>query len=809
METIRAEIRVRGVVQGVGFRPFVHRLASRYGLVGKVSNTSEGAFITAEGPPDALTCFAAALYDEQPFLARIEHVETSFGEATGEYRSFDIAESRAFEKRNTLISPDVAICPDCLRELRDPADRRYRYPFINCTNCGPRFTIIKDVPYDRAATVMTKFPMCAECRDEYISIENRRYHAEPVCCTECGPHLSYTEAAEVIRGDNPFAEGSKADPGLYDPAEPLSDAECIRLAAQTLKEHKILAVKGLGGFHLACLFDDEETPAKLRARKRRDEKPFAVMCKDTETARRFCEVSEKEQRLLESPARPIVLLKKKDPKSLKQISENAYVGVMLGYTPVHYLLFDEGLDSFVMTSANLSDLPIIYENAEALEKLSGVADAFLMNDRDIWTRCDDSLFYVAAGEEYPVRRSRGYVPYPLTLGMPPKTPFILACGAEQKASFALTKGDYIFPSQHIGDLKNIETLEHYVQQIGHFEKMFSIAPEMIVCDLHPDYLSSEYAAERAEKENLPLLKIQHHFAHMASCMADNELDGDVIGIIWDGTGLGTDGTVWGGEFLTGGYAGFERRGSLRKFRLPGGDRAVKEIWRVGASLLLECGLAEESSGRLALVENILASGLNSPVTTSMGRLFDGACSILGIRQEASYEGQGAVLLQAAAEGDKKLSPHAAPTAAKEESKVLSSPAGPEAAEKNGGDIFPYTVAKDADGVWRFDYTPMFREMIALRREGVPAARLAAMFMNTLAAMAAQICSGIREESGLSRVVLSGGCFQNLYLLERVTACLREKGFEVFRHRRVSCNDEGICLGQTAAAAAWLEQQRIK
>ena len=771
MEKIRAEIRVRGVVQGVGFRPFVHRLAGRYGLVGKVSNTSDGAFITAEGPPDVLALFTKALREEQPYLARIEHIETSFGEAKGEFRSFAIAGSRASEKRNTLISPDVAICPDCLREMRDPADRRYGYPFINCTNCGPRFTIIKDVPYDRAATVMEKFPMCAECRDEYISIENRRYHAEPVCCTACGPHLSYIDASGTVPGDGLLTKA----------AESFSDGKCIRLAAEALKDHRILAIKGLGGFHLACLFDDEETPARLRARKHRDEKPFAVMCKDTETARRYCEVSKAEQRLLESPARPIVLLKKKDPKSLTQISENAYIGVMLGYTPVHYLLFDEGLDSFVMTSANLSDLPVIYENEEALEKLSGIADAFLLNDRDIHTRCDDSLFYVADGEEYPVRRSRGYVPYPLNLGMLSETPCILACGAEQKASFSLSKDIHVFPSQHIGDLKNIETLEHYTQQIAHFEKMFSIAPEMIVCDLHPDYLSSEYAAERAEKEGLELLKVQHHFAHMASCMADNDLDGDVIGIIWDGTGLGTDGTVWGGEFLTGGYAGFARRGSLRPFRLPGGDRAVKEIWRVGASLLAECGkcqsadTASMTAERLALVRKMLASGINTPVTTSMGRLFDGACSILGIRQEVTYEGQGAVLLQTAA-------------------------------AENCDEIFPCSVVKDAEGCWRFDYAPMLEEMIRLRAEGKETGILAAMFMNTLAAMAAEICERIREETGLGRAVLSGGCFQNMYLLEKVTERLREKGLEVFRHRRVSCNDEGICLGQTAAAAARRKQR---
>lgn len=775
MKKIRAEIKVKGVVQGVGFRPFVHRLAERYDIAGTVNNTSDGACITAEGTPENIDGFTAALRAEQPFLSRIEHVETSLKDATGEYRGFSIAESLTFAKRNTLISPDAAVCEDCLKEMLDPSDRRYRYPFINCTNCGPRFTIIRDVPYDRASTTMAAFPMCEECREEYTDIENRRYHAEPVCCPECGPHLSYAEAANEEMANDSVMPGSG---NMNISRERLFDAECIRLAAKTLRDHRILAVKGLGGFHLACLFDDEETPAKLRKRKHRDERPFAVMCKDTETARRFCLVTPEEQKLLESPARPIVLLRKKDPASLMQISENRYVGVMLGYTPVHFLLFEEGLDSFVMTSANLSDLPIIFKNEEALEKLTGIADAFLMNDRDISTRCDDSLYCTAEGTEYPLRRSRGFVPYPLTLGMTGNMPCILACGAEQKASFALSKGNHIFPAQHIGDLKNIETLEHYKQQISHFENLFSIVPEMIACDLHPDYLSAEYAEERAKQEGLPLVRVQHHFAHMASCMADNELAGSVIGVIWDGTGLGTDGTVWGGEFLTGDYAGFERRGSLRAFRLPGGDRAVKEIWRVGASLLAECGLTEETgifADRLLLVKKILASGIGSPLTTSMGRLFDGACSILGIRQESSYEGQGAVLLQAAA-------------------------------DENCEDIFPYKVEKDEEGIWRFDYGPMFEKMILCCRENAQTAQPAAMFMNTLAAMTSEICCRIREETGISRAVLSGGCFQNLYLLEKVTKRLRADGFEVFRHRRVSCNDEGISLGQTAAAAA-LQRKR--
>ena len=750
MDRIRAEIRVRGIVQGVGFRPFVHRLAGRLGLNGRVRNTSAGALIEAEGTREQIERFLASLKSEKPYLARIESVETVFSEARDDLRGFEIAESRTFSRRDTLIPPDTAVCPDCLREMNDPSDRRYRYPFINCTNCGPRFTIIGDVPYDRKFTTMSDFDLCPDCEAEYTDIGNRRYHAEPVCCPECGPRLIYYGA-----------DGTEL------PGDP------VRNAAELLKKHGILAVKGLGGIHLACLIDDAETPAKLRRRKRRDEKPFAVMCRDAETARRYCEVSAEEQALLESPARPIVLLKKKDRRSLLPVSENGRLGVMLGYTPVHELLFGEGLDCFVMTSANLADLPILYRNEEALRELSGIADGFLLNDRGIRNRCDDSLYYVALGKPYPVRRSRGFVPSPLSLEGCGTG--ILACGAEQKASFSLSRGDSVFQSQHVGDLKNVETLEHYAGQIRFFEKLFSIEPRRLVCDLHPDYLSTDYAERRAEDEGLPLLRVQHHWAHMASCMADNELSGDVIGIVWDGSGLGTDGSVWGGEFLTGGYGGFRRAGSVKPFYLPGGDRAVREIRRIAEELLSESGARTSR----AYPDAVPAHRPTDPVCTSMGRLFDGMCAILGIRETASYEGQGAVLLEAEADG-------------------------------SCGDVFPYEIGRQ-DGVFRFDWAAMIRAAAEeIRAAGqIPAAgngpvraagRLAAMFMNTLVRAAADICGRIREETGLDRAVLSGGCFQNMYLLERLDRVLREYGFEVFRHGRVSCNDEGISFGQLAIAA---------
>ena len=742
---IRANIKVRGIVQGVGFRPFIHRQVSGYGLKGWVRNTSDGAEIEVEGPEGLIDRFAEELWTKKPLLALIEDVRIDKTDDLRGYDRFEIAGSRDLGRRNTLITPDVAVCEDCLRELRDPSDRRYRYPYINCTNCGPRFTIIKDVPYDRAKTTMAEFPMCGTCEGEYTNIENRRYHAEPTCCPDCGPGLIY------CRADGRPANG---DP--------------VKLAAEDLKAHRIVAVKGLGGYHLACLFDDDETPARLRERKRRDEKPFAVMCRDLDAARKICEVDETEERLLLSGARPIVLLKKKDRGSLMNVSENGRVGVMLPYTPVHHLLFDEGLESLIMTSANLSDLPIIYKDDEALRELADIADGFLMGEREIHTRCDDSLVYGFDGKAYPVRRSRGYVPYPLRLQG--ADAMILACGAEQKASFCISREGSVFPSQHIGDLKNLQTFDNYSRQIAHFENMFSVRPQKLVCDLHPDYFSTSYAEERSKNEGIPLIKVQHHWAHMASCMADNGLEGDVIGVIWDGTGLGTDGTIWGGEFLAGGYEGFSRLGTIGGIKLPGGDRAVEQLWRTGISMLLGSGI--DPSGlydeeKISMVRTMIGSGLNCPASSGMGRLFDGAASVIGIRQDASYEGQGAVLLEAAA--------------------------------AECGEAYPFKVTKK-DGLYIFDKKEMLRAICDESMRGVEKGLMAARFMNTMVRMAEEMCVLIREDTGLDRVCLSGGSFQNIYMLERLVKGLGQRGFQVFHHSRVPANDEGIAFGQLAIAA---------
>ena len=531
----------------MGFRPFIHKQVRDSGLTGTIKNTSSGVELELEGERETLESFVEELPDRAPVLAVIEHIEAEYFDELRHFTDFRILQSRTESVRNTLISPDIALCDDCRRELLSPGDRRYRYPFINCTNCGPRFTIIKDVPYDRPLTSMGKFPMCPDCDREYHDIEDRRYHAQPDCCPVCGPHVFYLDANGVRQ-----------------------QGDAIALARAAIREGKIIAVKGLGGMHLACRCDDPSIVTRLRHNKQRDEKPFAIMCRDVEAARQLCFVSPAEEKILNGHRKPIVLLRKRR-EGLEHLSENGFVGVMLPYTPLHVLLFGDDFDALVMTSANLSDTPIMFQNNEATDKLRGIAEGYLLHNRDIQTRCDDSLCWVLDGKEYFARRSRGYVPFPVQVSEVQHR--ILACGAEQKASFCLSKPGYAFPSQHIGDLKNMETYEHYTAQIAHFERLFDIAPELLVCDRHPDYLSTAYAEERG----LPLLRVQHHHAHIAACMADNGLNEKVIGLAWDGTGWGDDGSSWGGECLLADYRGFERVGSLRQIPLIGGDLAVHEI----------------------------------------------------------------------------------------------------------------------------------------------------------------------------------------------------------------------------------------
>ena len=738
-------LKIHGIVQGVGFRPFVHKLVRRCGLNGYIKNTSSGVELELEGERAALERFTMLLPEQAPVLAVIESMEASYSPELRGYEGFTIAQSRREEFRNTLISPDIGICQDCLRELRNPRDRRYRYPFINCTNCGPRFTIIRDVPYDRAGTSMAGFPMCPDCDREYHDIENRRYHAQPDCCGDCGPRVFYLDAAgNELPGDG------------------------IERAREALKAGQIVAVKGLGGIHLACRCDNEALVRKLRRRKQRDEKPFALMCRDVDCVRRLCRLSEAEEKILTSFRRPIVLLEKRQP-GYEYLSENGYLGVMLPYTPLHYLLLGDDMDMLVMTSANLSDTPILFKNEEALEKLQGIADGYLLHNREIQTRCDDSLCWVLDGKEYPARRSRGYVPFPLR--MEGQLESILACGAEQKASFCLSKGSYVFQSQHIGDLKNMETLESYTGQIAHFKNLFDIEPALAACDLHPDYMSTEYARSLG----LPLIPVQHHHAHMAACMADNGLTGEVIGLVWDGTGYGPDGTAWGGECLTGGYEDFRRFGHILPLALPGGDRATKEIDRLAFSLLEASGCDSSAIPAAESYRSMLAAGLNCPLSSGMGRLFDGVAAILGIRSRCSYEGQGAILLEAAA-------------------------------KKNEEGVYPVLLSGSP---LVFDWREMIRAIVRDRQRGMENGIIAARFMNTLMEMALGMVLGAREETGLNRVCLSGGSFQNMYIMRRLPERLRSAGLEVYHHSRVSTNDEGIALGQLMVAnAKWKGKEHV-
>ncbi len=741
----RATVKIHGIVQGVGFRPFIHKLVREYRLCGTIKNTSSGVELELEGERPELERFVSDIPARAPVLALIERVETEYSPELKHFQDFEIQTSRREALRNTLVSPDIGLCDDCRRELLDPGDRRYRYPFINCTNCGPRFTIIKDLPYDRARTSMSRFPMCPACDREYHDIEDRRYHAQPDCCPVCGPRVFYLD------------ETGKEVPG-----------DAIALAREALKAGKIVAVKGLGGMHLACRCDDPAIVLRLRKRKQRDEKPFALMCRDAEAAKKLCLVSPEEEKILGSFHKPIVLLRKKQP-GLTHLSENGFLGVMLPYTPLHVLLFGDEFDALVMTSANLSDTPILYRNDEALEKLAGIADGFLLHNRDIQTRCDDSLCWVLEGHEYFARRSRGYVPYPLPMGRPLRP--ILACGAEQKASFCLSREESVFAAQHIGDLKNWETCEHYEAQIRHFERLFDIRPQLLVCDKHPDYLSTAYAAGRAEQEGLALLQVQHHHAHLAACLADNSVSGPAIGLIWDGTGYGDDGTTWGGECLIGSYTSFERFASIRPIPLIGGDRAVKELDRVAFALLREAGCEPGSIPGAVAYENMLAAGLNCPPSSGMGRLFDGVAAILGLKTRASYEGQGAVLLEAAARDTEATYP----------------------VELSGSPL-------------RFDWRPMIRAIVDDLSDGVPVAEIAGRFHNTLVAMAVETCRLARKKTNIGDVALSGGTFQNMRLMHRLPAALEQEGFRVWRHRRVSCSDEGLALGQLMIAQCILEEK---
>ena len=753
----RKRIQVQGVVQGVGFRPFVYRIARRFDIRGYVLNSSGGVVIEAEAEEGELQKFIAALARELPPLARIDELKVLSVDPCGEDR-FTIRDSAPVAGRFALVPPDVANCEDCRRDFMTPGNRRYGYPFTNCTNCGPRYTIIRDVPYDRPKTTMAGFPMCPACQAEYDDPSNRRFHAEPNACPDCGPGLA------LLTGD------PGDDPAFTTGSQSLAILERTRAL---LRQGRILAIKGLGGFHLACDASNDRAVGLLRERKRRSGKAFAVMARDLVTVERLCFLTPPARDLLVSPRRPIVLLPRREdaPVSAHVAPGNARLGVMLPYTPLHHLLFEpaSGPDALVMTSGNLSEEPIVSRNEEAWPRLHGFADHFLLHNREIQTRVDDSVVQIFEDREYPVRRSRGFVPEPVDLPMPVRE--ILACGGQMKNTLCLTKDRYAILSPHIGDLENLETMEFFRETLGHLKRFFRVSPVAVAHDLHPDYLSTRFALEES---GLRPVGVQHHHAHIASCMADNGLEGRVIGVAFDGTGYGADGKIWGGEFLVCGYGEFERRGHLKYVPLPGGDSAIRQPWR-SALAYLDAAFGADAPAlplfrdvppkQIAFVNSMISRRIQTIETSSAGRLFDAIASILGLRHEITYEGQAAIELEAIASFDSATYPF----------------------EFRDGEPF------------QIDLRGLIRAVVSDVLRNVQNSIISARYHRTMGRIIVDSCIRIRETHGLDRVCLSGGTFQNLRLLEHAAAGLRDHNFHVFIHRRVPPNDGGLSLGQALIA----------
>jgi len=744
---------VNGIVQGVGFRPFIFQLANQHKIKGAVANTSSGVSIHIEGSRQNVESFCRGISENKPPLALITQISL-YDEPVNDFKDFTIADSRGQTMMATLISPDVSVCHDCRRELFDPEDHRFQYPFINCTNCGPRYTIIDDIPYDRPKTSMKHFKMCPVCQAEYDDPASRRFHAQPNACKDCGPHVS-----------------------LYDNArKKLTDTNPIKKSATLLKQGHIIAIKGLGGFHLAVDAENNDAVIRLRSRKLREEKPLAIMTGDIERIRQYSHVAPEEETLLTSPRRPIVLLTKKEPNSIADAvaPRNRYFGVILPYTPLHYLLLSYGFTALVMTSGNLSEEPIAIDNLDACERLADIADYFLIHNRDIYLRSDDSIVRKSADATRFIRRSRGYVPAPVFLNQ--KVPPILACGAELKNTICLTKDNQAFLSQHIGDLENVATYDFFELTIRHMQNILDVKPEIIAFDLHPDYLSTRYAREQQQIQKVP---VQHHHAHIVSAMAENRIDGTVIGLSFDGTGYGTDNAVWGGEVLIADTGKFSRAAHFSYVPMPGSAAAIKEPWRMAVSYLydaLDEGfwdldlplLKTVDTQKIQIMVDMVNSRVNSPLTSSLGRLFDGIAAMVGIRNHVYYEGQAAMELE--------------------------------------------MLAQDhADGIYEYEWTaadslqisprPLIRGVVKDMAQGIPPSVISRKFHQTLTHLFAELCKTIRKDSGLNRVVLSGGVFQNSILLTDLTKALEKENFKVFSNTLVPTNDGGISLGQALVAAA--------
>jgi hydrogenase maturation protein HypF len=750
---IARRIEVHGIVQGVGFRPFIFGLAEQYGLKGEVANTSGGVIIHIEGPPIKISLFLKELTASHPPLAHITDICIHYEKPKG-FSIFSIAPSRSQEKTSTLISPDMAVCEDCLRELFDPHNRRFGYPFINCTNCGPRYTIIEDIPYDRPKTSMKQFKMCRQCQAEYDNPKDRRFHAQPNACAVCGPQISlYNNTGNVIDAAHTFEK-----------------------AAELILAGHIIAIKGLGGFHLAVDAQNDAAVSKLRKRKHREEKPFALMTGDIQSIQQFAYIELDDEKLLRLARRPIVILRKKEPNRIsEEVSpRNRFFGVMIAYTPLHYLLLHKVGVPLVMTSGNISEEPIAIDNDEAFARLSGIADYFLTHNRDIYLRSDDSIVRIMAGQTRLFRRSRGYVPMPVFINK--KNVQVLACGAELKNTVCLTKNSNAFLSQHIGDLENLPTYDFFKMTIEHMKRINEIEPEVIACDLHPNYFSTRYALEQ---KKLPVIQVQHHHAHIAACMAENQHKGPVIGLSFDGTGYGADNTIWGGEVLVVDEQSFHRAAHLACVPMPGGTASIQEPWRMAVSYLYHAYgekiwdldipfVRDMNRNKIEIMIKMIQKKINSPETSSLGRLFDGIAALIGIRNKTVFEGQAAMELEM---------------------------------------IANWPVRQGYDYGWTsrdhhiLSLEPIITSVVSDIENGISPAEISGKFHSTLIHMFSKICCFIRKETNINITALSGGSFQNNLLLAGLIENLNEFGFEVLSHRMVPSNDGNISLGQAVVAAA--------
>jgi hydrogenase maturation protein HypF len=835
----RLKIAIRGAVQGVGFRPFIFRLATGLRLTGWVNNSPQGVFLEVEGPRPALEQFLARLDTEKPPRSFIQSLEPTWLDPVG-FKEFAIRPSETGGDKTALVLPDIATCPDCLREILDPRDRRYRYPFTNCTNCGPRFSIIESLPYDRVNTSMRRFTMCPQCQAEYDDPHNRRFHAQPNACPVCGPRLEFWRGGAQENAAISFNPQSQ-------PRSAERSYEALLAAVVAIREGKIVAVKGLGGFHLLADARNEQAVQRLRERKHREEKPFALMFPCLESLKLECEVSPLEERLLRSPESPIVLLRKIAKRKSSIVNAvapgNPHLGVMLPYTPLHHLLLAEMGFPVVATSGNLSDEPICTDEHEACERLNGIADGFLVHNRPIVRHVDDSIVRVMLDRELVLRRARGYAPLPILIrsgewgaretarGDRPSlgsygpagdrptesagSKTVLAVGAHLKNTVALSIGPQVFISQHIGDLETESAYAAFRRVISDFERLYQVIPQWVAADLHPDYLSTKYARdivrssgfsrpgppeggtpnEESQAGSPRYVGVQHHVAHVLSCMAENEISPPALGVSWDGTGFGWDATIWGGEFFGVTDEAVERVAHLRSFRLPGGEKAVKEPRRAALGLLHQIQgdavferedlpmVAAFSAAELAVVKTMLAKNLNSPVTSSMGRLFDGVASLVGLRQQIRFEGQAAMELEFALEGVNTDEAYELPIA---DCRLPIAKTMTPAKESTTGNRQPPMI---------LDWCPMISAILTDVTHGVPTGFISAKFHNALA----EVVVAVARQAGEARVVLSGGCFQNRYLTERTARHLQAAGFCPYWHQRVPPNDGGISLGQIIAA----------